>query len=81
MFKDRGHEVDVFPTLPLAKLLEVIPQYDGIVVRSATKITPEVLAVGKKLKIVGRAGVGVDNIDVKEASKLVSENLSLVFCH
>lgn len=60
---------DVRDKLTPEELLEVIPQYDGLIVRSATKVTAEVLARGTRLKVVGRAGVGVDNIDVAEATK------------
>ena len=62
--------VDERPTLPPAKLLEVIPEYDAIIGRSATRISAELLAAGKKLKVVGRAGVGVDNIALDAATGL-----------
>jgi len=62
--------VDVSPTLPPAELLERIGDYDAIVVRSATKVTEEVVRRGTALKVVGRAGVGVDNIAVKAATSL-----------
>ncbi|MGG1659605.1 phosphoglycerate dehydrogenase [Brevibacillus sp. NRS-1366] len=52
-----------------AELLEVIGDYDALLVRSQTQVTAEVLAAGKKLKAVGRAGVGVDNIDVNAATQ------------
>lgn len=51
-------------------LLQVIPQYDALVIRSETKVTADVLAAGKRLKVVARAGVGVDNVDVEAATKL-----------
>jgi D-3-phosphoglycerate dehydrogenase len=51
------------------ELKDVLPQYDGLVVRSRTKVTADLIAVGKNLKVIGRAGAGVDNIDVEEASK------------
>lgn len=74
IFKSRGHEVDFVKTMPESELIKVIGKYDGLVVRSATKVTANVLAAGGsqsggKLRIVGRAGVGVDNIDVNEATK------------
>lgn len=50
-------------------LIKKIPEYDALIVRSATKVTKEVIAAGKNLKIIGRAGVGLDNIDVEAASK------------
>lgn len=69
IFRERGHQVDFLKTLPEVELLKVIGEYDGLVVRSATKVTSTVLKQAKKMKVVGRAGVGVDNIDVKEATK------------
>lgn len=61
-------ELDVRPKLSEKELLEIIPQYDALIVRSATKVTADVLERAKKLKIIGRAGVGIDNIDVKAAT-------------
>jgi D-3-phosphoglycerate dehydrogenase len=69
----RGHPdiaVDEVPTLPPAELLERIGDYDAIVGRSATRITGELLARGDRLKVVGRAGVGVDNVDIPRATEL-----------
>jgi len=48
-------------------LLQQIGEYDALIVRSRTKVTPAVLSAGKKLKVVGRAGIGVDNIDLNAA--------------
>jgi len=62
--------VEVVPTLPAAELLERIENYDALVGRSATRITPELLARGRKLRVVGRAGVGVDNIALPDATRL-----------
>ena len=62
--------VDEVPTLPAAELLERIGEYDGIVGRSATRITRELLERGERLRVVGRAGVGVDNIDIPRATEL-----------
>lgn len=50
------------------ELMEILPEYDGLVVRSRTKVTADVLAKGDKLKIIGRAGAGVDNIDTEEST-------------
>ncbi len=50
-------------------LIKAIPEYEALVVRSATKVTAEVIAAGKKLKVIGRAGVGVDNIDIQAATE------------
>jgi D-3-phosphoglycerate dehydrogenase len=61
--------VDVKVGLKPAELVAIISDYHGLVVRSATKVSAEVLARASKLKIVGRAGIGVDNIDVKAASR------------
>ena len=60
-------EVDVITDLKTDKLKEIIQNYDGLIVRSATKVTEEIIENAKKLKIIGRAGAGVDNIDVKFA--------------
>ena len=51
------------------ELAEIIGEYDGLVVRSATKVTKEILEHAKKLKIIGRAGTGVDNVDIDEATR------------
>jgi len=60
--------VDVKTGLSKEELLAVIPDYDALIVRSGTQVTADVLAAAKKLRVVGRAGVGVDNIDVKAAT-------------
>ncbi len=71
IFKDRGVEVDYLPDLgkDKDKLLEVIGDYDGLAIRSATKVTEKLIAAAKKLKVVGRAGIGVDNVDIPAASR------------
>jgi D-3-phosphoglycerate dehydrogenase len=63
-------EVDYLPDLgkDKEKLLEVIGDYDGLAIRSATKVTEKLIAAAKKLKVVGRAGIGVDNVDVAAAT-------------
>jgi len=61
--------VDVKPKLELQELINRISEYDALLVRSATKVTKEVIDAAKNLKVIGRAGVGVDNIDVEAASK------------
>jgi D-3-phosphoglycerate dehydrogenase / 2-oxoglutarate reductase len=70
IFKDRGVEVDYMPALgkDKEKLLSIIGDYDGLAVRSATKATANVIEAGKKLKVIGRAGIGVDNIDIPAAT-------------
>lgn len=64
-----GLAVDVKTGLPPAQLAEIIGAYHGLAVRSATKVTADILGHASNLKIVGRAGVGVDNIDVKTATE------------
>lgn len=67
--KSKGFEVDTPFGISEEKLLEVIDQYDAIIVRSATKVNKAVLERGVNLKVAGRAGNGVDNIDVNECTK------------
>jgi D-3-phosphoglycerate dehydrogenase len=62
-------QADVFPSLPPEELKKAIADYDAIVIRSATTITPEILDAAKKLKVVGRAGVGLDNVDIPAATR------------
>ncbi|MCB1335190.1 MAG: phosphoglycerate dehydrogenase [Roseivivax sp.] len=71
IFRDRGIEVDFRPELgkDKEKLAEVIGDYDGLAIRSATKVTPSILEKATRLKVVGRAGIGVDNVDKEAASK------------
>ena len=71
IFRDRGIDVDFMPDLgkDKEKLAEVIGQYDGLAIRSATKVTPTILDAADKLKVIGRAGIGTDNIDKDAASK------------
>lgn len=68
VFTSRGVEVDQKTGLTEEQLLEIIGEYDGLAIRSATKVTAAVLAAATKLKVVGRAGIGVDNVDVKAAT-------------
>jgi D-3-phosphoglycerate dehydrogenase len=68
IFRDRGIEVDFKPGLPPAELRAIIGEYDGLAVRSASKVTREVLDAAPRLKVVGRAGIGVDNVDVTSAT-------------
>jgi D-3-phosphoglycerate dehydrogenase len=71
IFRDRGIDVDFEPNLGKDKdrLLSVISKYDGLVVRSATKATEKIINAATNLKVIGRAGIGVDNIDRVAASK------------
>ncbi|TNF64284.1 MAG: phosphoglycerate dehydrogenase, partial [Rhodobacteraceae bacterium] len=71
IFRDRGIEVDFQPDLgkDKDKLAEVIGNYDGLAIRSATKVTEKILEAAPNLKVIGRAGIGTDNIDKDAASK------------
>jgi len=68
IFKERGVEADVKTGLSKEDLIKIVDQYDGIAIRSATKLTADVLKVAKNLKVVGRAGIGVDNVDIPAAT-------------
>jgi len=70
IFKDNGVEVDYLPDLgkDKDKLFEVIGQYDGLAIRSATKVTEKILSAATNLKVIGRAGIGVDNVDIPAAT-------------
>ncbi|MBM1308733.1 phosphoglycerate dehydrogenase [Sulfitobacter mediterraneus] len=71
IFKDRGIDVDFQPDVgkDKDKLAEIIGNYDGLAIRSATKVTEKILAAADNLKVIGRAGIGTDNIDKEAASK------------
>ena len=71
IFRDRGIDVDFMPDLgkDKDKLAEVIGQYDGLAIRSATKATEKLIAQATNLKVIGRAGIGTDNVDKEAASK------------
>ncbi|MFB2935881.1 phosphoglycerate dehydrogenase [Aerosakkonemataceae cyanobacterium BLCC-F154] len=62
-------QVDVKTGLPAEELVRIIPEYDALMIRSETRVTQEVISAGKQLKIIGRAGVGVDNVDVPAATR------------
>jgi D-3-phosphoglycerate dehydrogenase / 2-oxoglutarate reductase len=68
IFRRRGIEVDVKPGLSPAELRAIIAPYHGLAVRSATKVTRELLDAATSLKVVGRAGIGVDNVDIRSAT-------------
>jgi D-3-phosphoglycerate dehydrogenase len=70
IFKDRGLEVDFQPSLgkDKEKLAEVINGFDGLAIRSATKVTAKMLERAQSLKVIGRAGIGVDNVDIPAAT-------------
>ncbi|MCD6035636.1 MAG: serA [Rickettsiales bacterium] len=68
IFKEGGVEVDVKVGMTPQELLACIGEYDGLAIRSATKVTKEVIEAGTKLKVIGRAGIGVDNVDIPAAT-------------
>ena len=68
IFRERGIAVDEKPGLSPGELKAVIADYDGLAIRSATKVTGELIAAASRLKVVGRAGIGVDNVDVPAAT-------------
>src|SRR4030042_5074457 len=67
LLKAAGHEVVEKPGQNPADLVNTIPDFNAIIVRSATKVTKEVIEAGKNLKVIGRAGVGLDNVDRETA--------------
>src|SRR4051812_11728415 len=67
--RDGAVEVSTHTGLDEAALVQIVPQFHAVVVRSQTKITRAVLDAGTKLRVVGRAGVGIDNVDVAEATR------------
>src|SRR5512139_213938 len=68
IFKQRGVDADVKTGLSKEELLKIVDQYDGVAIRSATKVDKDVIAAAKNLKVVGRAGIGVDNVDIPAAT-------------
>jgi D-3-phosphoglycerate dehydrogenase len=68
IFEERGVKADVNTGLSKEELLKIIGDYDGLAVRSATKADKDVLAAAKNLKVIGRAGIGVDNVDIPAAT-------------
>eukprot|EP01037_Dinobryon_pediforme_P031380 gene31380-35843_t len=71
IFRDRGVEVDYQPSLgkDKDKLAEIIGNYDGLAIRSATKVTAKLLEKATRLRVIGRAGIGVDNVDIPAATQ------------
>jgi len=67
--RQAGFEVDVNPTIVPETLRKVVSNYDALIVRSRTKVTEEIIEGGRRLRVIGRAGVGLDNIDVETAKK------------
>lgn len=69
IFTERGHEFTQVKGLTPEKIKEILPQYDALVIRSGTKVTKDIISAGTNLSIIGRAGTGVDNIDIRAATK------------
>ena len=69
IFEKNNIVVDVKTGLSEEEIIKIIPEYDGMVVRSATKVTKNIIEAAKNLKVIGRAGAGVDNIDVPVAKE------------
>lgn len=69
VFKDNGIHVDVITGKTEDELCAIIGEYDGLAIRSSTKATPKLIKAAKKLKVIGRAGIGVDNVDQKAATE------------
>ena len=67
-FKARGHELVEMPGIKVDDLIKIIPSFDGLVVRSSTKVNKAIIDAGTNLKVIGRAGTGVDNIDLRSAT-------------
>ncbi len=68
IFRERGIDVELKTGLKSDELKSIIGQYHGLAIRSATKVTPDILTAAKQLKVIGRAGIGVDNVDVIAAT-------------
>jgi D-3-phosphoglycerate dehydrogenase len=68
VFRERGVDVDDRPGLDKDQLQAIIGEYEGLAIRSATKVTSKLLGAAKRLKVVGRAGIGIDNVDVAAAT-------------
>jgi len=69
IFEERGCDVDVKPGLSPEELKAIIGEYEGLAIRSSTKVTPEILEAATNLKVIGRAGIGVDNVDIAAAGE------------
>src|SRR6184192_4879655 len=67
--RERALDITIRPGLGETELIKIIPEFSALVVRSQTKVTADVLKAGARLRVVGRAGVGVDNVDVEAATR------------
>lgn len=74
LLRENGYEVDVKKNLDEQGLIDCIGEYDGLITRSMTHVTEKVIEAATKLKVVGRAGVGVDSIDLKSATSWASSS-------
>src|SRR5258707_2168325 len=81
IFAERGVEVEVMTGLAPDPLKAIIGRFDGLAVRSATKVTKAVLEQATNLKVIGRAGIGVDNIDVAAADQRGIVAMHTPFCN
>ncbi len=68
--EEKGYEVKTAWALPKTELSQIVGEYDALIIRSATKVTAELLAEAKKLRVIGRAGEGLDNVDTGKAREL-----------
>ena len=71
IFEKNKISVDVKIGLSEEEIIKIIPEYDAMVVRSATKVTKNIIEAAKNLKVIGRAGAGVDNIDLTSAKEKI----------
>ncbi len=69
ILREAGLDVDVNTGLPPEELKAIIPEYDGLVIRSATKVRQDIIEAATRLKVIGRAGIGLDNVDIPAASE------------
>ena len=67
MLRQQGYDIDVKPQITSDELKDVVSHYDALIVRSRTKVTEDIINKGKKLKAIGRSGVGLDNINLQAA--------------
>jgi D-3-phosphoglycerate dehydrogenase len=70
LMEEKGYEVTRAWNLPKTELPKIVGEYDALIVRSATKVDADLIAMAKKLKVIGRAGEGLDNIDLEKASEM-----------
>src|SRR5689334_6349495 len=68
IFRERGIQVDEITGKTPDELAAIVGEYDGLAIRSSTKVTPKILEAATNLKVVGRAGIGVDNVDIPAAT-------------